>query len=445
MPSRFRNDWREDFAGDALNTNDWEVVKQGAGQTVVVASSELRLTSGTTAGEEVIVRSKRAFQIPMALDIVAKASQKIANVNCVIEVVDETDATNFVRLAWDGSNTTMTTTSQCSTGNHTGAGTVAQITSATAITTLSRWQKILLLEEAWVMNYGLDVTTVAVAAAKRNLRILDPTRRYRIQFRITNGGTNPSSSTTFTIDSVLMTEHEAESEARLALEGVNVSGLAKPVYVQNNVYVYTTNLKAADVTGTIAASTAKQTTAFDMGSGTTRAYQRVRAWVSLYRKSTTGAQNRLRIEQCADQTATAVTGTLSSVDNTGTGGVKSATFTATTGTPFVAGDVGKAFSNTANPSKIPANAYIATFTSSTVVTIKWISGSATAFTAEACQMNHPWVLTADVPAEPTTDGTPQFFEVEGKPYLRYVRAYVLNGDVAQIEATRLGADLLSVS
>jgi len=85
-------EWRYGFSkaiASGVDTTDFDLIKTGAGMGVAQASGLLNITSGTTANEETIIRSKLNFNGDIALRFGAQLSQRIANNNFFIELVDK--------------------------------------------------------------------------------------------------------------------------------------------------------------------------------------------------------------------------------------------------------------------------------------------------------------------------------------------------------------------
>ena len=76
----------------AIMTNhlkkNWNIIKLGSGMAVADSGGNLTITSGTTGKEETILRSKIPFSAQLILEYSMMLSQRIANNNFFIELVD---------------------------------------------------------------------------------------------------------------------------------------------------------------------------------------------------------------------------------------------------------------------------------------------------------------------------------------------------------------------
>lgn len=71
-----------------VDVSDFNLICTGVGQSVAQSSGNLVLSSGTTANSETIVRSRKAFRGNIDLRYGAALSQRIANNNFYVELVD---------------------------------------------------------------------------------------------------------------------------------------------------------------------------------------------------------------------------------------------------------------------------------------------------------------------------------------------------------------------
>lgn len=82
--------WRDSFSevlAAGVNSN-WEVVSAGAGMTVSQSAGSLIIASGTTVNSETILRSTDSYAGALTLRYQLALSQRIANHNTYIELVD---------------------------------------------------------------------------------------------------------------------------------------------------------------------------------------------------------------------------------------------------------------------------------------------------------------------------------------------------------------------
>lgn len=85
-------EWRYGFSkviAGGIDTTDFDLLKTGSGMSVNQTAGVLNLLSGTTANEETIIRSKLNFNGDLVLRFQATLSQRIANNNFFVELVDK--------------------------------------------------------------------------------------------------------------------------------------------------------------------------------------------------------------------------------------------------------------------------------------------------------------------------------------------------------------------
>lgn len=83
--------WRSTFAkavAAGVDTDYFRIIKQAAGMTVSQSGGNLLITSGVTLNEETILRSKEEFDENWITKVQTTLSQRIANNNFVVEMVD---------------------------------------------------------------------------------------------------------------------------------------------------------------------------------------------------------------------------------------------------------------------------------------------------------------------------------------------------------------------
>lgn len=86
-PKVFRDSFSGTISANGINSN-WSIIARGAGQTVAQSSGNLVLGAGTTANEEIILRSVMSWDDAFVSRWIMTLSQRIADNNTVIEFVD---------------------------------------------------------------------------------------------------------------------------------------------------------------------------------------------------------------------------------------------------------------------------------------------------------------------------------------------------------------------
>lgn len=199
LVNTLRMPWREDFVGSSLNTNEWELVQQGLNHTISVSNSVLSIATGTSANSETIIRSKRIFTIPFRVWFIYYLSQRIANQEFYLEVVDSTGQT-YAQWLFDG---TSATTGKYNAANYGVAGTSSSVT-ITSNTSYSIAEIELFPDETYFVTRSVDSTSSKAYTYCRTRLIPDPNLSYYIQIRVKNLSTAPSSSTTLYLDAVVV-------------------------------------------------------------------------------------------------------------------------------------------------------------------------------------------------------------------------------------------------
>lgn len=189
---------REDFSGSALNA-DWSVVALGSGHTINVTNSQLDISTGTTANTETIIRSTKTFKIPLQIAFIARLSQRIANQEFYLEFIDSTGQ-HYVRWMFDGTNDQSAKITSSNANVLNGPNTVSIYPSNTFRSFYIRN----LVDETLFINRDLDQVAQQRLQYHVNRLLPDPNRDYYIQIRAKNLTTAPGSSTTFSIDAIIV-------------------------------------------------------------------------------------------------------------------------------------------------------------------------------------------------------------------------------------------------
>ena len=273
VKEKFRDDFLTFIDGDK-----WDVIQAGAGQTLSVdgllaGSRYLKMTSGTTANAETIIRSKVAFGGPVKLAFSLTSSQSIANSECHIEMVEVDPVTGA--LITDTSVFTAPTFNNARNGfgmvfdgvsqNNAkikvrGEGVSEYVSVAASIGTAARTAtgvtpnfqapvivELLMQTELASMNSrAADSPAVAINGLTRTSYVPNPDRFYCIQIRIKNLGTAPASNTDWRIHFVRLLDATRLSVDFGMIGGSDAALLAPPVRVISTV--------STPITGTVTAS-----------------------------------------------------------------------------------------------------------------------------------------------------------------------------------------------
>lgn len=230
--------FRDDFGGTALNTAKWELVGTGAGMAVTFpggTTSYLNINSGVTANSETIIRALPVFQLPVRLNFGVSASQRIANSEFFIELIEcnaaglpITSAANqtnagtypdYAAIKFDGTSATSALVIAR------GGGAPETVSAASTITTTAaggagpNFTPANLLEaqvsgdHVTLNSAAVDTTSAATMSRRLTQSAPDPDAFYRVQIRVRNLATSPSSATDWRLHFVRL-----QGDARMVTE-----------------------------------------------------------------------------------------------------------------------------------------------------------------------------------------------------------------------------------
>ena len=92
--------FKDDFSGNALNLEEWDVVL-GDGQSIVIADSNLKIQAGIKKDAETIIKRKLTCKIPLKLGFLSAISQRIPYQEIRIGI-ESTRGNNRAELVFDG-------------------------------------------------------------------------------------------------------------------------------------------------------------------------------------------------------------------------------------------------------------------------------------------------------------------------------------------------------
>ena len=190
LVSSLRRAWRSEFPGPTLNPDRWEVISQGAGQSVSFAIGEMTINTGTTPDEEFVMRTIGTVSVPFRAWFIAKLSQRIANQEIRFEAIN---AAGDMVAGWliDGVTATTAKYYSANTGN------LGVSAASTVPTTVSHtiFELEMFPDEFWAIARNPDSILARPNPYCKTLNIPDPEEEYFLQVRITNLGTAPASNT----------------------------------------------------------------------------------------------------------------------------------------------------------------------------------------------------------------------------------------------------------
>lgn len=218
--------WRDDFPGSSLSPDNWEIVQTGSGQSIAVTNSELRISAGTVANAQTIIRSKNKFTLPCRIFFIFYFSQRIVNQDFFFEIVDQS-GNHYARVLFNNANVNTANTLTANTGDITG------YTSFNTQTTVSY--------AIFEIDVGVDEIKFASRTSEtgagrnftniRNRKLPDPNLEYFIQIRAVNSGASPASNTILYFDSISYQSLELLTTEIAGARGSSATSDAIPVSV----------------------------------------------------------------------------------------------------------------------------------------------------------------------------------------------------------------------
>jgi|688.fasta_scaffold01422_40 hypothetical protein len=240
--------FRDDFAGAALDPDKWELIATGPGMAISFpggTTSYLNINSGVDVDSETIIRSRDVFQLPMRSSCSVTASQRIANSEFFVEFIEcdaagvpITSAANqtnagtspdYAAIKFDGTSATSALVVVRGGGAPEFVPAASTITTTLAGGTSPNFTPANMLEMLVGGDYvqlnssAIDSTSVATTPRRVTQSAPAPRAFYRLQIRAHNLSTAPASATDYRLHFIRL-----QSWAPLAAEIVggngNVSG-----------------------------------------------------------------------------------------------------------------------------------------------------------------------------------------------------------------------------
>jgi hypothetical protein len=253
---------KDNFPGTTLDTTKWTVNQaSGSATTYAITSSVLAINAQTTANDWIAFTSNQGFTLPFRVQVILQISQRIANNNFYVEVVNAAGAL----VANLGSIVVEPGVTQAAylfngTTNTTGAvvaqnqGFKATADTNVGVNATSGYQTIDMECRTEDVDYAVRVTDAAgqqtSSSQMRSRSVLDPNETYYMQIRSVNGGTAPASNTTLSVEVVLVQDATRTVMEISGGRGNYAADKAVPVAVISNINVNPVPIsRSATVTG----------------------------------------------------------------------------------------------------------------------------------------------------------------------------------------------------
>jgi hypothetical protein len=250
--------WRKNFSN---YTGFWTTDQTGTGMTVSQnASGQLVIVAGTTAAQETIVKSVETFKLPFRVQFAEMQSQRIANQEFYLGVVDSL-GTTYAEWLFDGTTTTLAKTTHAVAGISNPASPTGTVTVAASSSSTPVLREIEVQPDA-VLFHDRTVDSNASGANRvvKTRTTLDPELSYYIRIRVKNL-TTPATSTTYTVENVSVEREDPVTVEISAGRGQNTLSQSLPVSITQSSTLTTTSTATSLAASTTA--TGLSTARFD--------------------------------------------------------------------------------------------------------------------------------------------------------------------------------------
>jgi len=215
---------RYDFEGTTLPA-DWAIAAQGTGMAVSVSGGALVITTGTTASQITKVRCSKAMQPRCRVRFVAKLSQRIVNQTFYLEVVDAT-GTIYAHYKFDGTSATACLVNSAYAGvANTAKSPGTAPTSAASFLADIRFD----MDRAIFSMIAADSVASMTPSTHFDKNVPANETELFIEIRAENGASVPASTTTFTIESVMISDIENLAVEIVPGQAISNPGTAVPI------------------------------------------------------------------------------------------------------------------------------------------------------------------------------------------------------------------------
>lgn len=260
--------WADDFGGNVLDTNKWDVETATGSMTYSVGSSNLSVLMNTTANAELRLLSKQVFTIPFDISVIMLMSQRIANNQVFIEAVEVDESGTPIINAnkagdWRNRASILLDSTTATTGKLETVGEGASVALSQSGTITTTATAVGLGMELRAFDCQMLSWTPDTAAVRNSTIVLnssevpDPNKRYKLRLRFVNGASAPATSTTVTIKRIYVQDVTEMSVEICSGRGDNNAQRAVPVNVVSQVVsVIAAGTNAIGDVGSIARATA---------------------------------------------------------------------------------------------------------------------------------------------------------------------------------------------
>lgn len=226
-----RKGWKRNFSGNALNTDAWQVSGSAGAIAYSVSGGQLVVNMNTGINQELILTSTEAFALPFRAQWHIGISQRIANNEIFLELVNQSGQT-YQGWKFDGLVTTAAAGVHMTQGASSPASPIAigTVTATSATATIREIE--VRAESVEYTDRNADSNATSTSRAVRTRTTMDPEEKYFVRMRFKNLGTAPATNTVVTIEQVLVQDINDVLVEISGGRGNNSPVKAVPVMVQ---------------------------------------------------------------------------------------------------------------------------------------------------------------------------------------------------------------------
>lgn len=250
--------FKDDFSGSVINASNWTVTQAGGTTTSYsVSGSILTINADISTNDYIVFTSKQTYTLPFRVQVLFSLSQRIANNNFYIEIVNAagTTATAFATTAASAGVTQVAyafsgTTATNGTVVAQNQGTKATADATVTVPTTASYGAVEIgatLDFVSLGTKSADAAAVIGNAQARNRTILDPNEQYYIQIRSLNGGSAPATTTALTVESVIVQDNTATAVEITGGRGDVIANRATGVNIQSGTVSTVTAVTAGNL------------------------------------------------------------------------------------------------------------------------------------------------------------------------------------------------------
>jgi len=257
---------RYPFEGTSLPAG-WGVSALGTGMAVAVAGGAMTITTGTTASAITRVACSISLIPRCRIRFIAKLSQRIANQTFYLEVRNAA-GTTYARYKFTGTTNTVCAVESA----YAGVANTGKSPGTIGATSTSNLYDIRLdMDRAIYSIIAADAASIMSPSVVFDRNVPANEDELYIEIRAENGGTAPASTTTLTIESVMISDMENVAVEIVPGQAIQNSATAVPIVSTGgsvSVSGSVTNTPVTSSASTIVAAASTNATVVKASAGT---------------------------------------------------------------------------------------------------------------------------------------------------------------------------------